>query len=224
METRKVTLIINGKTVRVRKDSTVLEAARLAGVPVPTLCDDKRLVPAEACRFCQVEIEGTERPVPACSTMVSENMSVSTESPGLTEDRKTILHLLLEDHYGDCLPPCSLRCPANIDIQGYVALIARGQYLEACRLIRRTNPLPLTCGRVCPHPCETQCRRGRVDEPININHLKRFASDIAYQTPEDLNPPRAPLTNKRVAVIGGRAGRVERVVFPGFIRPCARDF
>ena len=203
METQKITLIINGKTVRVRKDSTVLEAARLAGVPVPTLCDDKRLVPAEACRFCQVEIEGTERPVPACSTMVSENMSVSTESPGLTEDRKTILRLLLEDHYGDCLPPCSQRCPANIDIQGYVALIARGQYLEACRLIRRTNPLPLTCGRVCPHPCETQCRRGRVDEPININHLKRFASDIAYQTPEDLNPPRAPLTNKRVAVIGG---------------------
>ncbi|MBI4776747.1 MAG: FAD-dependent oxidoreductase [Deltaproteobacteria bacterium] len=203
METQKITLFINGKTIEVPEGCTVLDAAARAGVRIPTLCNDGRLAPAEACRFCQVEIEGNERPVTACSTKASQNLSVTTESPTLMRDRKTILSLLLEDHYGDCFPPCSERCPANIDIQGYLALVARGQYLEACRLIRRTNPLPLTCGRVCPHPCEAQCRRGRVDEPININHIKRFASDIAYRTPELLNPPRAPLTNKRVAVIGG---------------------
>ncbi|MEW6618485.1 MAG: NAD(P)-binding protein [bacterium] len=73
--------------------------------------------------------------------------------------------------------PCKAKCPVGISVQGYVALIAQGKYQEALNLIRQKNPFPGICGRVCNHPCETECMRGKVDEPIAIASLKRFVVD-----------------------------------------------
>lgn len=96
--------------------------------------------------------------------------------------------------------PCVSGCPANVDIPGYIALIEDGQNTEAVRLIRKDNPLPLVCGYVCEHPCEMHCRRGMVDNPMNIRGLKRFAVD---NMDHDYKPHMAPKTGKKVAVIGG---------------------
>jgi NADPH-dependent glutamate synthase beta subunit-like oxidoreductase len=74
-------------------------------------------------------------------------------------------------------PACQERCPVHIDIRRYVGLIAGGEYEEAIKVIRERNPLPAVCGRVCPHPCETVCNRGKQDEAVAIDALKRFASD-----------------------------------------------
>jgi len=82
------------------------------------------------------------------------------------------------------IAPCKAACPAHISVQGYVALISQGRFKEALNLIRRDNPLPAICGRACPHPCESNCQRGEVDEPIAINDLKRVASDYEYQSGE----------------------------------------
>ena len=68
------------------------------------------------------------------------------------------IELLLSQHYGDCKAPCSLTCPAGIDVQGYIAHIANGQYDEALKLIKQRNPLPVVCGRVCTRPCEDACQ------------------------------------------------------------------
>ncbi len=203
MADRRITLSIDGQRVTVPAGASLLEAARAAGARIPTLCHHDRLPPGEACRLCVVEVDGQPRPLAACATPAQEGQRVHTDTSVLRAERTAMLRLLLSDHYGDCVAPCSLRCPANIDIQGYIALIARGRYLEATQLIRRKNPLPLTCGRVCPHPCESQCRRSRVDEPVNINHLKRFAADIAYRDLDRLNPTPAPPSGKRVAIVGG---------------------
>jgi formate dehydrogenase major subunit len=203
MEKQAIKIRINDKVIEAEQGWTILQAAERGGASVPALCYGRNLPLAEACRLCLVEVEGNPRPVAACATPLVDGMQIKTDTPRVLEERKVILKLMLQDHYGDCLPPCSQRCPASIDIQGYIALIARGRYMEATQLIRRTNPLPLTCGRVCPHPCESQCRRNRVDEPVNINHLKRFCSDIAYQDVDRLNPPRDPRTGKRVAIVGG---------------------
>jgi heterodisulfide reductase subunit A len=73
--------------------------------------------------------------------------------------------------------PCKNACPAHIDVQGYVALIAQSKYKEALSLIYKTVPFPGTLGRVCPHPCETACNRDGVDEPVAICILKRFVAD-----------------------------------------------
>ena len=103
--------------------------------------------------------------------------------------------------------PCKANCPAGIHVQGYVALIAQGKFKEALALIRKNNPLPAICGRVCTHPCETACTRNKVDDPLAIMYLKRFVSDWEYTQ----NEPEVPLIeNKReekIAIVGaGPAG------------------
>lgn len=96
--------------------------------------------------------------------------------------------------------PCVNLCPAGVDIPGYMALIGAGRCADAIRLIRKDNPFPTACAYICEHPCEARCRRRMVDDAINIRGLKRYAVDHAGVVP---NPPCAPPTGKKVAVIGG---------------------
>jgi heterodisulfide reductase subunit A len=96
--------------------------------------------------------------------------------------------------------PCVIACPAGINVQGYVQLISQGKYQEATRLIMERLPLPGVLGRVCPHPCESQCRRLDVDEAIAIRNLKRFAADHANL--KELDPPKIEERPEKVAVVG----------------------
>ena len=105
----------------------------------------------------------------------------------------------------ECTAPCQRACPAGIDIPAYIHEIAEKNYAEAVRIIKETNPFPAVCGRICVHPCEYECRRNLVDEPVAINHLKRFVSDYERTSGQRINVPRAPETGKRVAVVGGGA-------------------
>ena len=84
-----------------------------------------------------------------------------------------------EEFVPDDIPPCAAACPAGIDVPGYVRLIAQGKPEEAYKLILEKVPFPGILGRVCMHPCETQCRRGEVNQPISICALKRYAADKA---------------------------------------------
>ncbi len=96
--------------------------------------------------------------------------------------------------------PCMSYCPSQVDIPGYIALVADGRYDDAVQLIRKDNPFPTACAFVCEHPCETNCRRTMVDDAINIRALKRYAVDHGGHQPA---PAAAPATGKQVAVIGG---------------------
>ncbi len=103
--------------------------------------------------------------------------------------------------------PCKAACPAGISVQGYVALIAQGRYAEALELIRRDNPLPAICGRVCTHPCEEACARAEVDEAIAIRELKRFVADWEVAQGETALPECKPARAEKIAVVGsGPAG------------------
>ena len=97
--------------------------------------------------------------------------------------------------------PCVSGCPAHVDIPGYISLVEAGRYADAVKVIRKNNPLPLVCGLVCEHPCEMHCRRGMVDDPMNILALKRFA--VEHSDLNDYKPTVADSTGKRIAVIGG---------------------
>ena len=96
--------------------------------------------------------------------------------------------------------PCVNLCPAGVDIPGYMALVGAGRCDDAIRLIRKDNPFPTACAYICEHPCEARCRRRMIDDAINIRGLKRYAVDHSGVVP---NPPCAPPTGKKVAVIGG---------------------
>ncbi len=97
-------------------------------------------------------------------------------------------------------PPCVLACPAHANVQGYVQLIKTGKYEQALKLIMEKIPLPGVLGRVCPHPCEYQCRRSEVDEPVAIRDLKRFAADMVDA--DKLEIPEISENGMKVAVIG----------------------
>ncbi|ATW24668.1 NADH-quinone oxidoreductase subunit NuoF [Candidatus Formimonas warabiya] len=102
---------------------------------------------------------------------------------------------------------CHNSCPADIDIPIYVDLIRQRKYLDAYRFIKRDNPLPLICGRVCNHPCESKCNRSKIDDAIAIRNLKRFAADFAFS--QGVLEETVPVVKKnvKVAIVGsGPAG------------------
>ena len=148
------------------------------------------------------EVEGNPKLCKACATEIAPGMVIRTNTERVIESRKTNLELLLSNHTGDCRPPCVLACPGQTDCQGYVGLIANGEYEKALELIKDKIPLPAALGRVCPHPCEEACRRGLIDEPISIQQLKRFAADMDLEG-EVFVPECEEDTGKSVAIIGG---------------------
>ena len=198
----KFRLNINGKEVTGVPGQTILEVAKENDIFIPTLCYDERTKIYGSCGLCMCEVEGNPKLCKACATTIAPGMVVNTNTEKVIESRKTNLELLISNHTGDCRPPCVQACPAHTDCQGYVGLIANGEFDKALELIKDKVPLPAAIGRVCPHPCEKECRRGLVDEPISIMSLKRFAADNDLAgdifVPECLED-----SGKSVAIIGG---------------------
>jgi len=108
--------------------------------------------------------------------------------------------------YRDKMPPCNNACGTNEKIQGYLDLVKRGKYLDAYALIKEDMPFPSVTGRVCYHPCEQACNRGKHDEAISIRAVERFLGDLGQALAKDVVKP-GKATGKKVAVIGsGPAG------------------
>ncbi|NLO89516.1 MAG: FAD-dependent oxidoreductase [Clostridia bacterium] len=103
-------------------------------------------------------------------------------------------------------PPCRSACPAGVNAAAYVALIAQGKFKEALEVIRQRMPFPGICGRICHHPCETECNRGTHDKPVSIAALKRAAADYGRRK-DNPKPIVEDLFHHSVAIIGsGPAG------------------
>ena len=208
-----ITLTVDGKSVKIEKGSTLLEAARKAGADIPTLCHDERVKPYGACGMCVVECKGSPKLMRSCAIEAADGMEIITESDRINRARRFSLEMLLSDHTGDCKAPCSLACPAGTDCQGYVGLIANGENAQALSVIKGRIPLPASIGRVCPHPCEKKCRRGLVEEPISIAALKAYAADRDLESGNIFMPEVAESTGKKVAIIGGGPGGISAAYY-----------
>jgi len=102
---------------------------------------------------------------------------------------------------------CRNACPINQDIPVYMALARKGELEEAYKVIKQTNPLPLVLGRVCHHPCENKCDRGKLDEPLAIREVKRWVADYAYKNNIEYRPPKRAQRKEKIAIVGsGPAG------------------
>ncbi|MDR3415594.1 MAG: NAD(P)-binding protein [Nevskia sp.] len=103
--------------------------------------------------------------------------------------------------YIQLLPPCNRACPAGEDIQGWLALAQAGEYRKAWEALVRDNPMPAVHGRVCYHPCESNCNRAALDAPVSIHAAERFLGDMAVREGWQFPLPEVR-TGKRVLVIG----------------------
>jgi len=209
----KIKLIIDNINVEVAENSTILQAANTANIAIPTLCHVEMCETYASCGICLVEIEGSPKLARACSTKAANGMIINTKSDKVIRNRTANLNMLLSNHKGDCKAPCTLACPAHTDCQGYVGLIANGEFTAANKLIKDVIPLPASIGRVCPHPCETACRRKMVEEPISIAFLKQTAGDFELNSGEIFTPKCAENTGKSVAIIGGGPGGLTAAYF-----------
>jgi ferredoxin len=202
-----INLTIDGKSINVPEDATILDAAQTLGIHIPTLCYLKEMKPLTSCMICVVKVEGRGNLLPACATRVEEGMTVMNDHPEVTKARRTALELLLSDHVGDCMGPCQVACPAGMDIPRMIRYMQVGHYDKAIEVIKRDIALPAVTGYICPAPCEKSCRRGQVDEPIAIRLLKRCAAELDLFETSPYRPAVSRDTGKKVAVVGsGPAG------------------
>jgi len=103
----------------------------------------------------------------------------------------------------ECTTPCQRGCPAGINIREYIHQISLGNNHRAVQVIKERNPFPAVIGRICPRPCELECRRNYIDEPVAINFLKRYAADYERESGKRILPYKAPATGRKIAVVGG---------------------
>ena len=200
-------LTIDGKSINVPEDATILDAAQALGIHIPTLCYLKKITPLTSCMICVVKVEGRGNLLPACATKVEEGMVVINDHPEVKKARRTALELLLSDHVGDCMGPCQVACPAGMDIPRMIRYMEAGRYDKAIEVIKRDIALPAVTGYICPAPCEKGCRRGQVDESIPIRLLKRFAAELDLSETSPYHPVVSQNTGKKVAIVGsGPAG------------------
>ena len=102
---------------------------------------------------------------------------------------------------------CKVGCPAHINVQAYVSLAVKGRYQDALQLIKEASPFPSVCGRVCPHPCETDCQRDRIDKPVAIHSIERFIADLDLKADKRYTPRIKDRREEKVAIVGsGPAG------------------
>ncbi|TMX67803.1 formate dehydrogenase subunit alpha [Vibrio rotiferianus] len=200
-----IEIVIDGKYRIVEEGLTLLEAAKVCGVEIPSLCGMNKSNEKVPCDLCVVEVEsgGTKR---ACELEVYRGLNVVTQSEQLSEHRRKALNHIMTDHYADCEAPCKTACPAGVDIQSYLYHIAQNDHQKAIEVIKRTLPMPLSIGRVCPAFCESECRRSLVDEPIAIRQLKRHAADADLSAHEAYVPEKKPSKGLNIAVVGSGPG------------------
>ena len=202
-----VILTIDGRSVSVDDGTTILDAARSVGIRIPTLCKVDGYPAAASCFLCAVKVEGKATLTPSCAVPAAPGMVVSTDSDEVRASRKLALELLLSDHVGDCVGPCTTACPAGFNIPGFLSQVVDGNVAQAAAMATDFLTLPAALGRVCPRLCEQRCNRCDSDDPVSIGSLHRFAADADLASASRYVPRRAPATGKRVSIVGaGPAG------------------
>ncbi len=200
-------LTIDSKEVDAPLGSTVLDAARMLGIDIPTLCKCSQCEPFSSCMVCVVRDARSGRFIPACSAPAVEGMIIETDGEEVRDARRTALELLLGEHVGDCEAPCRRACPADMNIPLMIRQIQSGNFASAIATVKRDIALPAVLGRVCPAPCEKACRRALHDKAVSICLLKRFAADVDLASDSPYVPPLKPRPGKRAAIVGaGPAG------------------
>jgi ferredoxin len=202
-----IKLRIDNIEVEVKDGASILESAIKAGVEIPAMCYYKGFEHNNTCMVCLVKNNKSGKIIPSCSAKAENGMDIDTRCEEIKKVRKEGLELLLSDHIGDCEAPCTLACPANMDIPLMNRLIGEGKYREALIVVKKDIALPAILGYICPAPCEKACKRKPIDDSVSICRLKRFVAEDDLDSESPYLSEKANDSGKKVAIIGaGPAG------------------
>jgi ferredoxin len=201
-ETKTIRLTIDDKLVEVGRGATILDAAREAGISIPTMCHKDGYKPSTSCMVCVVRVEANPSFVPSCGATAQDGMRVWTNTAEVLAARKTAMELLLSEHAGDCEGPCRIGCPAQMNIPLMLRQITAGRLDFAIQTIKADIALPAVLGRICPAPCEKVCRRNAHDAAVSICLLKRFVADWDLRRLDTYQPRCEADCGKKVAIVG----------------------
>lgn len=193
-------LTINGQSVEVEEQATVLEAARAANVQIPTLCHCRETGPLTSCMLCVVKNAATGDTLLACASPAADGMDIVTDDEEVHTLRRETLALLLAEHAGDCEGPCERACPAGLRIPQVLRALEAGDQARAAAIAREDLLFPALLGRVCAAPCERICRRGQYDEAVTI---RACHGGVAEAAPPSHDSDAVAASGKSVVVIGG---------------------
>jgi len=201
-----IKLKIDNTAVEVNEGTTVLQAAAMLGIAIPAMCYLEGHSSHPSCMACMVKDADRGHFFASCVMPVAEGMNIIATSEEVSDIRREALELLLSDHVGDCEAPCTLTCPAGMDIPLMNRLIANGEFEKSLQVVRKEIALPLILGYICPAPCEKACRRKPIDGAVSICLLKRFTAQDSGRRNAYLLPD-VVKTGKKIAIIGtGPAG------------------
>jgi predicted molibdopterin-dependent oxidoreductase YjgC len=169
-------LFLDGKTQSFTGGETILEIAGRAGIRIPTLCHSPITQSGGRCMVCAVRDQETGAFIPACTYRATPGLKIVASSPEVAAFRRCAVELLLSEHRGDCIAPCRLVCPQNLDIPFFMA--AQAGFSPSTEPFLFSPEICLKCGG----RCEKACRRGRIDTPIRISELLNAAGKTHSET------------------------------------------
>ena len=186
-------IIINNTTVEVLQGESLIEAAHRCGYAIPSLCYGKGAKHKSSCMVCAVKDCRSGQIIPSCTTYPTEEMQIETNTEEVQLVRSLSLELLLSDHRADCEAPCSMVCPQKLDVERVLSFYDAGDYKRAYLLISNAFHLPEIECNTCKAPCEKACRRGTVDNAVQIRtiikEIVETGKPAAQQEIEDFPEP-----------------------------------
>ena len=195
-------LTIDQHRIDANPGDTILQAARAAGIEIPTLCHLEGFEAGASCMVCAVKLKHNGQFIPACGSRVVDGMEVEHDTPEVSDARRMALELLFSDHLGDCLSPCQRICPAHLGIPAVLKHMRAGDLGLAAASARRDLALAGILCRICHRPCESGCRRGVHDDAVAIADLVVHAIDTELAAGEPRPPLQPPERQGKVAIVG----------------------
>jgi ferredoxin len=183
--------------VRIRIDSkdfdavdgmTLLDAARSAGLVIPTLCHNDGLPHYTSCMVCMVKDNRTNGFIPSCSVNVQEGMDIDVSSGEVISLRHKALELLFSEHRAECEAPCRIVCPAGYNIPLFNRHLVAKDFESAARLtLAEIDSVEIACVK-CAGYCENACRRKKIDFPVSIRNMKLFIYETSISVKKETEP------------------------------------
>ena len=179
-----IELKIDNRIIKVKEGTSLLEAARMNGISIPSLCYNKDLPHFTSCMVCMVRDLRSGKFIPSCSAKVIKGQEIDASGPDVVKLREEALSLLLSEHRAECEAPCRNVCPAAYNIPAVNRHLSQKDYRAAYNEIRDSIKEHGFACESCPAPCEKACRRKMVDSTISIRNIFVYLHKL-YRTEEE---------------------------------------